>query len=291
VRLLAAMATTVVGVGCSALTTTVRPLSPEFVSGERRLVLIAVANESSRSFSVPEGEVSWVWQHRREDGRWEECQRESGFEDIALLPSRVSFQAPSEVPPGESRVLGLAGPGCIEVDGSRAHPLPEGVRPPSVYQVRLSSESRCCRTSESVEIRIVPGGPADARARIAEERSAHTDSILAGWEFLRWIALDRLYEDPVFALQDGSYAALRGEKLLPGIARMQAFLRNFPSFPFAATIRLRLATELAIVGRTAEARAELQKFSGTPQEPHVEEDARALLAALEKGPAAKDGSR
>jgi hypothetical protein len=72
---------------------------------------------------------------------------------------------------------------------------------------------------------------------------------------------------------------------------MQAFLGNFPSFPFAGSIRLRLATELAIVGRTAEARLESQKIASTPQEPHVEADARALLAALQSGPPASEGKR
>ena len=114
-----------------------------------------------------------------------------------------------------------------------------------------------------------------------DEVAAHTDSILAGWSFLSWRTLDRLYEDPVLSLRFGSYQALQGDELLPGIEQMQAFLRNFPSFPFAQSIRLRLATELAVVGRSAEARAELRKISETPQEPHVREDARALQAALQ----------
>jgi len=279
-KLPAAIATAVLGVGCSTLTTTLKPLSPEFVEGERVLLLITVTNNSSRSFSVPEGKLTWAWQHRRGDGRWENCQRE--YVDDNLVPSLVSLPSSSEIRPGESKVLGLTGPTCIEVWGSRAHPLPKPVRPPFAFQVRVSSDSGCCSASDAVEIRIVPGSAADARARGAyDDRSEHTDSILAGWEFLSWRTLDRLYEDPVLSLRDGSYRFLKGEELLPSIERMQAFLHNFPSFPFAQSIRLRLATELAVVGRTSEARAELEKISGTPQEPHVEEDARALQAALQ----------
>jgi len=147
--------------------------------------------------------------------------------------------------------------------------------------VRLNGDSGCCRPSEALEIRIVSGSPADARARTGEnDRGEYTDSIIAGYYFLSWSSLDRPYEDPVWAFDYRSYRGLVGDELLPGIGRMQAFLANFPGFPFAQSIRLRLATQLAIVGRTSEANEEIRKISTTPQEPHVAEDARRLQAAL-----------
>ncbi len=73
---------------------------------------------------------------------------------------------------------------------------------------------------------------------------------------------------------------LEGHELDEGIEQMVAFLEHFPSFPYAQTIRLRLATELAIVGRTCEALMQLRQITGTPQEPFVLEDARRLIAAI-----------
>jgi hypothetical protein len=181
-------------------------------------------------------------------------------------------------------VLGVVSPSACDTIQRDNFERRRSIRPPWSYEVRFKGDPACCRSSEALEIRVVDGGPADARARTAErDFTEHPDSVLAGWSYLSWGGrLDRLYEDPVIALEDCEYRSRMGDELLPEIEQLQAFLCNFPEFPFAQTIRLRLATELAIFGRRDEAKAELGKISGTPQEPHVLEDARKLEAALKQ---------
>ncbi len=249
-----------------ALVLKLRPLRPEFVHGERVLLLLSATNDGDEKFGPPGGVVKGSWEHRRSDGSWELCHRESWTTPIE---SELSIATRPDFRSHETRNLGLVFPACIETSGQKE------------YEVRLKGAVGCCGASHPVKVKLVPGTSADARARAAQnDRAEYTDSILAGYDFLSWREIDRLYEDPSVSLEMGSYRFLHGDELQPSIDRMKAFLKNFPSFPFAQSIRLRLATELALTGRTAEARAQLREITGTPQEPHVREDARRLEAAL-----------
>src|SRR5262249_12842000 len=159
----------------------------EIVLGEPTLVLLAVKNDSPRRFSIPGSVVSGVWQRRRADGGWEDCRATNPLFRLPA-PSRESFQTSPEFQPGETRVLGVAFPGaCDTIQGENLERRRSIRSPPWDYQVRFNADPACCHPSEALEIRVVPGSPADARARTAERNfSEHPDSILAGWQYLSW---------------------------------------------------------------------------------------------------------
>ena len=252
-----------------------RPLKQEFVRGEPIFLLLFVTNESNAESRVPGGAVQGRWEHRRPDGSWDGCRRESWETQV---PSEISIAIHDNLRPGESRNLALVSPICVETKGQ------------NVYEVRLVGSSSCCRTSAPVTIKLVPGTSADARARSApRDWGDFPDSILAGYDYLSWLNLDHMYEDPIIALEASEYRSLRADELDPSIERMKVFLKNFPLFPFAQTVRLRLATELAITGRMGEAQAQLREITGTPQEPRVRQDAQRLESALLARSARKDG--
>ena len=254
--------------------TELKPLKPEFVRGEPIFLLLSITNELDAESHAPGGVLRGRWEHRNPGTGWEACLRNSWETQV---PSEVSLQMHGGLKPRESRILGLVSPICIETKGQ------------SVYEVRLVGAS-CCRTSGPITIKVVQGNSADARARAApRDWGDFPDSVLAGYDYLSPGELDRMYDDPVEALKFGEYRTLRPDKVGPSIERMKAFLSNFPSFPFAQSIRLRLATELALAGRTSEAQGELRKITGTPQEPRVRADAQRLQAALLERSGTKDG--
>ena len=243
----------------------IAPLRMPVLESEGPRVLVTLAGAPQWSGPVDLHPVTGVWEHLRDDGTWEVCHHEfrGGEREVAT----VRLEASGLLGPGESRNLEVIRVGCLERRGQRR------------FTLRLHGGSNCCSVSNTLEVVLVPEGPADVRARWDfHNMTAHVDSVLAGYEFLR--SGKRGYDDPVLSLQMGSYQSLEGHELDESIEQMLTFLQNFPSFSYAQSLRLRLATELAIVGRTGDALVQLGQITGTPQEPFVLEDARRLIAAI-----------
>jgi hypothetical protein len=248
-------------------TTTIRfaPVKSTVVYREPVLLHMTLSLGSASHFGSDDS-IRGVWEYQQSPTSWVACERLD-----PLNPGRratLQIPLPGDLRVGQTRSLGLVFLDCSEVYQTAR------------VRARFRPEGTCC-TSTPIEIQRVEGSDADRHARALFPDSAReTRSVLAGYSLLQWQNLDRLYEDPITSYQLRSYLGVPADYLQESITELQEFLSNFPKFPFARSLRLRLATELAIIGRQSEALAQLKKITPSPIEPQVATDAARLVREL-----------
>jgi len=252
--------------------TSLSPLRPKRIIGEP-LVVSVLLLDGGKSTAKEVPRMHGWWEYREGAGEWRACSRPG---TSSAVPSEFENTPNGAAPTPGGTVLGLAGVSCLETAELK------------LFALRLRSDSPCCQSTEAATLSVEEGTPADARARAAGDAVVeHTDSILAEYAFLSWPRSDRLYDDPVAALREHYYLNLSADELGPSTGQITQFLARFPKFPLTRSLRMRLATQLAILGHIPEAQRELQKITFSPLEPHALEDAKALQTAISSRPRGK----